>query len=634
MPDEERALEPNRAVKGKDVSLVSRREGSRTWNSVLYIREHLVHVQKKLDAFIKSERKDQLYVTGPPGCGKTCFLYLWARRLSVLGNKMRVLIVQFREKQTNFIWIREPGGALWRMEQAIEPEELRQTVKIVLNESKDKPFDLCIHDGVLDLLQICSSMLGTLNTAVTNGVIRKVVHVTSLAFSLSGGGQLLYDAGTISFLSVDSWREENYEEAVSCQAFLSALRDSGRNPFDRDKSILADETVDDDASDEAEMKPEASKTNEQEAMDTSDENCDNDVTGDTPSSVLEVVKNKYFFAGGSARFMFQYTIKELKADLKKRLSAVASSEWSSFAQESVSSGTASAVNTLMQQFEGRCTPVSKYVLFCAYEKCKGELVRSVRAAANATNNPSLKGWAFELEQVDLIRSSLESGDMNPQSVTNGKGFIFHPRLQAEFDEENFTGDFQFEGADVPPTRPWGRFGVWARGRWRWTLRTFRRSPVMDDEVVSEEEKVTEPSPQQDGLIIWCLKWNQGCFDVAFYENEILVTLQFTVSEKHSLKLGYVRKLRAALERKGVPLSKFVHIGVRMKDWTEFRFEDAVGEGRQVGEEEPEFEIDICRSPPLRKTSSHGFKCDTDSGMLIYKQSLYELGRKRRRSEGS
>lgn len=114
----------------------------------------------------------------------------------------------------------------------------------------------------------------------------------------------------------------------------------------------------------------------------------------------------------------------------------------------------------------------------------------MRAAASASGNPSLKGWAFELEQIDLIRLSFESGEIYPQSVTNEKGLIFRPRLQAEFNETNVIS------ANV-----------------------------------------------ENDTVIWCLKWNQGCFDVAFYMNETLITIQFTVRAKHSLNLGYVRKLR-------------------------------------------------------------------------------------------
>jgi hypothetical protein len=146
----------------------------------------------------------------------------------------------------------------------------------------------------------------------------------------------------------------------------------------------------------------------------------------------------------------------------------------------------------------------------------------------------------------LIRLSFDSA-IHPEYATNWNGLSFRPTSEAEFDGALMT------------------------------------SGVVQDETV-----------------IWCLKWNQGCFDVAFYQKGTLITLQFTVSEKHSLKLVYVRKLRAALEQMGVSLNKCVHVGVREKDWTEFQFEEAEGQGRQVEEDKPEFEIDICYSPPFKR----------------------------------
>jgi hypothetical protein len=41
---------------------------------------------------------------------------------------------------------------------------------------------------------------------------------------------------------------------------------------------------------------------------------------------------------------------------------------------------------------------------------------------------------------------------------------------------------------------------------------------------------------QDGtIIIWCQKWNQGCFDVAFYVNDTLITVQF---EDHVARVAF------------------------------------------------------------------------------------------------
>jgi hypothetical protein len=231
-------------------------------------------VQKKLDDFMNNKNLNQLYITGAPGCGKTCFMYLWARRLSVLQKK-RVLIIQFREKQPGFIWIREADGVLWRMNEPIEPSGLQQEVKKIIKKSKDAgtPFDLCIHDGVLDKLAVCSSMLSTLNTAVT-GIIGKVAHVTSLAFRLSTGGQLLNcPLSTIREVSFDSWREEDYGAAVSCKAFMEELKKSAVNPFPADMRFLLANAAPDDAED---------ATEEKESMSSSGTPMDHDDTkGDT-----------------------------------------------------------------------------------------------------------------------------------------------------------------------------------------------------------------------------------------------------------------------------------------------------------------------------------------------------------------
>lgn len=321
-------------------------------------------------------------------------------------------------------------GTLWQMDKAIKASKLEETVDDILNKNEEKgtSFDLCIYDGVLDKLPLCSSMLSTLNTAVTNSLIGKVVHVTSLAFALSTGGQLLDGTtGTIKRLSIDSWCEQNYKDAGRCEGFLLQMNHSGTNQLALDMAVLADAAVDDGDNDD------------------DDDNDDNEDDDDDPTTrgALEVVKAKYFFAGGSAPFMFQFSLDELRGEIDMRMSNVAETDWKYIAQVSVALGTPSAVNTLMQQFGRICSPVSKYVLFHAYDKCKSELVKSVRAAAESSSNPTLKGWAFELEQIDLIRTSLESDTHLRKYVTNGKGMSFCPAVEINFDETNLSsGDIR------------------------------------------------------------------------------------------------------------------------------------------------------------------------------------------------
>ena len=155
----------------------------------------------------------------------------------------------------------------------------------------------------------------------------------------------------------------------------------------------------------------------------------------------------------------------------------------------------------MQQFRKVCSPVSKYVLFHAYDRCKSELVKSMRAAAYSTSNPTLKRWAFDLEQIHLIRASLHSDNLlTVKYVTNGKGWSFRPASEVEFDGTHLAmGEF-----------------------WK-----FFRNLVPE----------MEPS---------------------FYANATLITAQFIVP----LKLNCIRRLRKTLVEKDIPVTKVVHVGVR------------------------------------------------------------------------
>ena len=181
---------------------------------------------------------------------------------------------------------------------------------------------------------------------------------------------------------------------------------------------------------------------------------DGDATDEVPWS--DVIETKYYYAGGSARFMFDYPLSELRSQLEKHCASV--KDWQYFAQGAITSGTPSTVNTLMQQFDEKASPLSKYILFRAYEICKTSLVRAVKAVATSSNNPALNSWAFELEQIDFIRLSLESPSENREYITNSNGLSFNPHSAIAFDEKKFEHD----GA------------------------------------------ITE-----NGIVIWCLKWNQG-----------------------------------------------------------------------------------------------------------------------------
>ena len=440
-----------------NVFSVFRREGSNEFNSVVFVREHLVQVEEKvMKEFWNNSNKTTLYVNGPPGCGKTCFFYLWARLRSVKEGK-RVLIVQYRKTEATHLWIRELDGTLWRFKKAVRADKLGDKVSEILEEAKDsgKQFDLCIHDGVIGNNSSSETVLSTLQTAIANDLVGKVVHVTSLAFHLSTGGQRLDSGGPILELSFDSWCLEDYFDAINCDEFAEKMIDAPGSILRRDKEALENSMKSYQQANNADEKSTEDTAIDETAVDTEmDEKANIDEEGDVEAgassmaddgsssdddlleqvSWTDVVDTKFYYAGGSARFMFEFLHSELRSFLDRCCSVVPNAEWKYFAEETVSPSTPTAVNTLLQRFGNKISPVSKYVLFKAYEKCKTELVQSLAAVARSSNNPALKGWAFELEQIDLIRLSLESNPQHPEYITNNKGLIFRPSNGIDFSE--------------------------------------------------------------------------------------------------------------------------------------------------------------------------------------------------------
>ena len=115
------------------------------------------------------------------------------------------------------------------------------------------------------------------------------------------------------------------------------------------------------------------------------------------------------------------------------------------------------------------------------------------------------------------------------------------------------------------------------------------------EATYDGSKLTMPSEPVGLVVIWCLKWNQGCFDMALFFNGQLVTLQFTTAANHSLKLEYVSQLRSALLQHGLdPAGKVLHWFV-VKDGVlaEFKHDAPTGTGRKSYE--LQFTVSVCKS---------------------------------------
>jgi hypothetical protein len=516
----------------------------------LYIRPHLVEQDAKLDAFIEGNPEEprlrtQL-VTGPPGSGKTSFLALWAR-MYARNNKKRVLVVNYRdEKPLQLLKLTQTKAEYCEIKGARVVHKFEDCL-----EDEEGTVDLVVFDGVRTSVEICSRISSILNGELSTGKISKIMRATSLSFVIRGQDGIRGEH--FDQMCFSSWTFEDHKAA------FESFRVAG---------LLGKKIVDDAVEVTKHLQSIDAGVDGMD-LGTEEENEGEAKQGSTTPSGKDVefyAERKYFYAGGNARFMYRFTMDKLVEDLNFHFARV--TNWEVFSSNDLPGAELAAVNTLMQQFPDaagfpKCVAVSRYVLLYASERCTGRLVDAVYAIANLTGNPSLKGWAFELNQLELIKTVLktilasDAAAAEDLYIGTEEGLAFTPRDETSYNGLTFPLNWNFQ-----------------------------------DDVTT---------------IIWCLKWNQGCFDVALYNNGTLVTLQFTRQDDHSLKLQFISQLRKAIKDTGKEVERVVHIGVVEGDVSTFRFKAAEGTGRR-GNCETVYVVKICHTSALKKIrapTAHG-----------------------------
>ena len=464
-----------------------RRERLEWIEEPIFLREHLGELKNALDGFMSDPKLLQMFINGPPGSGKTtyCLFYftLYIRESKKKESKKKGLIVQYREFKSEVMILE--GELIRRAKEGTENETIGTLIRNIM---KAESFDFCVFDGMRQSSESCKNI----RSVITNNMAKtsKIIMITSLEFDNKGGESTDGLDGIDSYFSVNSWKYEDYEKAFDARFAAEHL-----DFLNLQKLLCLD----------SDFLPE----------DEIDDGNENTVTVEWLKSLL---KRKYFYAGGSARFMFDTEFKKLIPKLSKLYERMSTDDWKAIAQLTITPKTPSSVNTAIQRIEGKYIPVSEYFLHFAHSQIKSQLTTAVRAAANVSSNPSLQGWAFKLEQLDIIDGMAKG---NTDFLTN-KGFDLVLQISSE-------KTIEFDGGKITD------FG-----------RDF-------DDI------------DCDCFTISCGKWNQECFDIAFYINKHLITMNFTIAKSHSLKINAISTLRSALISSEKEVNKLTHIAVVEKE---------------------------------------------------------------------
>lgn len=500
-----------------------------------------------------SKAVQRLFVSGAPGAGKTSFFFVYALHWVQKHPDKKCLIIQYRELSRCEFFVVE-SNCIKRYPEHVPHPLVTQALK---SFTASESFSFFMVDGVRQNIVLCSDIIAFLTGELPEA---KGIYTSSLQFRIrTGDGTFKSD----QFMDVYSWSLEDY--MLACNARFMATEEllDMLKPYSSTHCHVVSDGVENGAG-------------------AGEDTGDTGQSATKESYLIELLERKFYYAGGSARFMFEDTTEGLVKNCFPKLIAATSPElWRQFASSEISMGSNYTMNTLMQVlpagegYEQSPFPVSRYVMLKAYEKCGQELVKAVRAASDATKNPVLRGFAFELEQIDLLERSRKV----KKAVANETSTIVLP--------------------------------------------TSGEKAIYDGYHLSN-------LPQGSSFLIECLKWNQGCYDSALYHDQTLVTIQFTLQKTHTLKVSYIRCLIRALEAAKKNVRDVSHVAiVEDRQIAEvFTFEEPEGVGFEDSSN-IEFEVDLLWSSKLSMEEAGSLKLGAETHKLR-KISVYGPRRSKRR----
>eukprot|EP00980_Cylindrotheca_fusiformis_P023484 scaffold10513_cov64-Cylindrotheca_fusiformis.AAC.1 len=235
---------PKILTKGEVYSVRVLIKQRKTKDVPMFVREYLLHQETLFKKFLAGEpfspgqnkyERQTLYVTGPPGCGKTVFTTLLAHRhaagrlFSSDAKPKRVLMILFRKQVRCEILIIN-GENTERLRWGVKMKDIEGSVEEILSDERIPSFDLCIVDGIQQGIGECSQLMSTLDVfAGESNKIQRVVYTTSLQFSFNGGEVDQGSDRDHEQISFDSFTKDDYDSAIANENFVRHLLESKPN---------------------------------------------------------------------------------------------------------------------------------------------------------------------------------------------------------------------------------------------------------------------------------------------------------------------------------------------------------------------------------------------------------------------
>jgi hypothetical protein len=409
--------------------------------------------------FVKSTDKGGRYILlGAPGAGKSSIWWIEVCRLSFQHQEDVFVCIWTLKRAFHGILILK-GGVI--TEGAYSPGHVKVDIVELMGQLRDMSQYADAH-FIVD--------------GVNNEDFQSVNSVPGGWLLVSSIG-LRFSTGAISVqlprrFYMDSWSKEEYIEAINIEYIKNKI------PLEADCKTL----------------------------------------GLKENDLLSWVEGKYFYAGGSARMMLEFPLKDVLDEIKGAMSAVHNVNL--LLEDAESSIGRFSISTVRQCFQEKYIMLSQYVTRLLLMRQDVTRTFLTSAIHHAGKNPALMGWIFELKMLWTMRQHIST--------------LGHEQASCyQMNLEELPMNSKKEGGSKQKRGSQGE-----------------EKPIelllQGEEHFAEIADLTETSLASKDILISPDRFNFGCFDAAVVlfsgEANTLITLQATTSESHSFKPYFVAEL--------------------------------------------------------------------------------------------
>jgi hypothetical protein len=387
------------------------------------------------------DKAAQGWILGPPGTGKSTTTLAFA---AILDKSKWVVTWIHLDRIATTSCVRLEAGR-----KKVLSLESVDNLKSILNDCDSSKQHILFLDGYAKGYE---KFLRVANTWLSeDSCTRRIVVVCSM--SIRGGNYDVYDHKyKVQVFNVFSWKLDEYQKAAEVDPLFNNIEDK---------------------LDAHNAEPNTEESNLRKSL----------------------VASKFCYAGGSSRYMFDFTTSEVIKFLDSAVSCVG--DIRVYTTGMIGDNANNVVNRLFGRYyiggSIHTRIISQYALFKASCKHGPELIKQLEQAVEHLSNPTFEGWIFE--------------------------FLFFAKL-AKYGVKLYDADDKIEKQWAPSV-----------------------CSIFDPQLNEFPE-----FPDKEAIWLKPKKWNQGGFDAVFVDRKIggVCFLQITKGTSHDFNLYYFRQFFESL----------------------------------------------------------------------------------------